>query len=116
MENLNLNADLVVLSVCNTRLGKLHAGEGIVGMTGAFMYAGANSVVVSLWNVEDQSTGLLMQQFHQRLKNGATKAEALRQAKLDLLHETIELEAIGLKQSLASPFFWSGFVLVGNWD
>ena len=114
--DLELNADLVVLSACNTRLGKLHEGEGIVGMTRAFMYAGAKSVVVSLWNVEDQSTSLLMQRFHQRLKNGESKGEALRQAKLDMMQETIELDSIGMKQSLASPFFWAPFVLVGNWE
>lgn len=113
---LKLDADLVVLSACNTRLGQQHVGEGIVGLTRAFMYAGAQSVVVSLWNVQDQSTSLFMQRFHQHLKDGISKAEALRQAKLEIMHETIELQATGTRESLASPFFWAPFVLVGDWN
>ena len=114
--DLKLNADLVVLSACNTRLGKLRTGEGLVGLTRAFMYAGADSVVVSLWNVLDQSTSMLMQRFHQRLKDGESKAEALRQAKLDIMKESVKLKATGTHESLASPFFWAPFILVGDWD
>ena len=112
--NLRLQADLVVLSACNTGLGKLREGEGIVGLTRAFMYAGASSVVVSLWRVEDQSTSLLMERFYKRLKQGQGKAEALRQAKLELMQETIELKATGMREQLASPFYWAPFILVGE--
>jgi CHAT domain-containing protein len=112
--DLKLNADLVVLSACNTGLGRLREGEGIVGLTRAFLYAGASSVVVSLWKVEDQSTSLLMERFYQRLKQGEGKAEALRQAKLDMMRAMIELKAIGMHQSLASPFYWAPFILVGE--
>jgi len=112
--NLKLNADLVVLSACNTGLGRLRDGEGIVGLTRAFMYAGASSVVVSLWKVEDQSTSLFMERFYQRLKQGESKAEALRQAKLEVMQATIELKAIGMPQKLASPFYWAPFILVGD--
>ncbi|MFQ5875316.1 MAG: CHAT domain-containing protein [Dehalococcoidia bacterium] len=112
--DLNLNADLVVLSACSTGLGRLRQGEGIVGLTRAFLYAGASSVVVSLWKVEDQSTSLLMEHFYERLKQGESEAEALRQAKLDVMRSTVELKAIGMHQSLASPFYWAPFVLVGQ--
>ena len=80
------------------------------------MYAGAQSVVVSLWNVQDQSTSLLMQRFHQHLKDGMPKAEALRQAKLEIMQETVVLQATGTRESLASPFFWAPFILVGDWN
>ncbi len=112
---LKLNAELVVLSACETGLGRLRKGEGIVGLTRAFLYAGASSVVVSLWKVEDQSTSLLMEQFYRRLKQGESRAEALRQAKLELFGRTTDLEESGIKQSLAPPFFWAAFILVGDW-
>jgi len=112
---LELNADLVVLSACDTALGQLKNGEGIVGLTRAFLYAGASSTVVSLWKVEDQSTSLLMESFYQNLKRGLSKAEALRQAKLATMHSTIDLKATGMRQDLASPFFWAPFILVGDW-
>ena len=112
--NLKLNADLVVLSACNTRLGQLKHGEGIVGMTRAFLYAGADSVVVSLWKVFDQSTSVFMQRFHHWLKEGKVKVEALRQAKLDMLKETLFL-GTGIKEWLASPCYWAPFIIVGDW-
>lgn len=112
--DLKLNADLVVLSACETGLGKLRYGEGIIGLTRAFIYAGASSTVVSLWKVEDQSTSLLMERFNQWLKKGASKDEALRQAKLEILNSKIELKAIGEVQSLASPFYWAPFILIGD--
>ncbi|MBI3330438.1 MAG: CHAT domain-containing protein, partial [Nitrospinae bacterium] len=114
--DLKLNAELVVLSACDTALGKLREGEGIVGLTRAFLYAGTSAVVVSLWKVEDQSTSLLMERFYQRLKQGESKAEALRQAKLEVLQATIDLKAIGRRQPLAAPFYWAPFILVGDWD
>jgi CHAT domain-containing protein len=113
---LKLNADLVVLSACDTGLGRLREGEGIVGLTRAFLYAGASAVVASLWEVEDQSTSVLMEQFYRRLKQGESKAEALRQAKLDVLQAMIDLRALGTRQSLAPPFYWAPFILVGDWD
>ena len=114
--DLKLDADLVVLSACETGLGKLRYGEGIIGLTRAFLYAGASSAVVSLWKVDDQSTSLLMEKFYQWLKKGANKAEALRQAKLEILNSQIELKALGDVQSLASPFFWAPFILIGDWE
>jgi CHAT domain-containing protein len=112
--NLRLNADLVILSGCETMLGPFTAAEGIVGLSRAFLYAGANSLVVSLWRVEDQSTSLLMERFYRRLKAGESKSKALRGAKLETMQESIKLAATGKRQSLASPFFWAPFILIGG--
>jgi CHAT domain-containing protein len=102
---LKLNADLVTLSACRSGLGKLVNGEGIIGLTRSFLYAGADGVVVSLWDVNDLSTAALMKSFYINLKQGLPKDEALRQAKLQLLQ--------GEKRSWQQPYFWAPFVLVG---
>lgn len=113
--NLELNADLVTLSACQTGLGKFRRGEGIMGLTRAFLYAGAKSVLVSLWSVYDQSTTWLMQEFYQNLKQKQmTQTQALRAAKLKLMKSTTEIA--GKKVSYAHPFFWSPFVLIGDAD
>lgn len=113
---LKLNADLVVLSACETGLGRLRDGEGVIGLTRAFLYAGASSAVVSLWKVEDQSTSLLMERFYQNLKQGLSKAEALRQAKMDIMRSSVDLKATATRQALAAPFYWAPFILVGDWE
>lgn len=102
--NLKLNADMVVLSACETGLGKEVRGEGMVGLTRAFLYAGAQAVVVSLWKVADVSTAELMVRFYRHLKAGMSKAEALRRAKLGLLEEG----------RIVHPFHWAPFILVGK--
>jgi len=99
--NLKLNADLVVLSACETGLGKEVKGEGLMSLTRAFMYAGTPSVVVSLWNVNDESAADLMIRFYRNLKTGMSKGEALRQAQLETIRDN------------GFPFFWAPFVLVG---
>lgn len=109
--NLCLSAELVVLSACETGLGKLSRGEGLIGLTRGFMYAGAPSVLVSLWSVEE-STAELMSLFYQNLKEGMNKDEALRQAKLKLMRTRVETKAG--KMSFAQPFLWAPFVLVGE--
>jgi CHAT domain-containing protein len=111
---LKLNADLVVLSACETGLGQLRDGEGIIGLTRAFFYAGAASAVVSLWKVEDQSTALLMEKFYQRLKAGQNRAEALRGAKLDIISSHVTLRSTRTNESLSAPFFWAPFILIGD--
>ncbi len=103
---LKMNADLVTLSACGTGLGKLVSGEGILGLTRAFFYAGARNVAVSLWNVNDSATAELMKAFYQNLNRGLPKAEALRKAKLALLSSE--------QQSWRHPYFWAAFVLVGE--
>jgi CHAT domain-containing protein/tetratricopeptide (TPR) repeat protein len=105
--NLNLNADLVVLSGCETGLGEEVTGEGLVGLTRAFLYAGTPSVVVSLWRVADAAAPDLMVQFYENLERSSDKAEALRQAKLAMVQK-------GGKY--ARPYYWAPFVLVGAPD
>lgn len=102
---LKLNADLVTLSACRTGLGKVVSGEGVLGLTRAFLYAGTRSVAVSLWNVNDTATAELMKAFYRNLKRGMSKDEALRQAKLELLN--------GKQAAWRHPYFWASFVLVG---
>jgi CHAT domain-containing protein/Flp pilus assembly protein TadD len=102
---LKLDAELVVLSACSTALGKEVTGEGLVGLTRAFLYAGAPRVVVTLWNVSDAAAPGLMVDFYQQLESGASKAEALRQAKLAALSRG------GLD---ARPTSWAPFILVGD--
>jgi CHAT domain-containing protein len=94
---LRLNADLVVLSACQTGLGEEFPGEGVVGLTQGFFYAGSRSVVVSLWKVEDKATAMLMNQFyHDMLKEGAAPAEALRQAKLTMYRHSLRSRSLPL--------------------
>jgi CHAT domain-containing protein len=102
--NLKLNADLVVLSACETGLGKEVKGEGLIGLTNAFLYAGTPSVLVSLWNVHDRSTADLMVGFYQQLGRAQDKAEALRQAKLKLIQN----------EQYAHPYYWAPFILIGE--
>jgi len=104
--NLDLsNADLVVLSACETRLGERSAGDEIVGLNRAFIYAGTPSVVASLWSVEDEATMELMVAFYDYVENkGYTKGEALRQAQIDALQNP----------DTAHPYYWAGFVLTGD--
>ena len=96
----------MVLSACETGLGKQVSGEGMVGLSRAFFHAGASSLVVSLWNVAEASTPDLMVAFYRRLDTAgaADKGEALRGAKLDLIAD----------RRFAHPFYWSPFVLVGD--
>jgi CHAT domain-containing protein len=104
--NLRLPADLVVLSACQTGLGKEIKGEGLVGLTRGFMYAGAARVVASLWEVNDVATAELMKRFyHRMLKDGMRPAAALRAAQIEMLE----------KPQWQSPFYWAAFVLQGEW-
>jgi len=82
---LDLNADIVTLSACQTGLGTLLAGEGVIGLSRAFFYAGAQSLVVSLWSVNDAATAELMKYFYTNLRAGMSRDDALRQAKLSLI-------------------------------
>jgi CHAT domain-containing protein/Tfp pilus assembly protein PilF len=95
-------ADLVVLSACDTQLGDLSEGDELVGLTRAFIFAGAPSVMATLWNVEDKATSLLMERFYTHLQGGVGKAEALRQAQLDV------------RVQYPNPYYWAGFVLSGD--
>lgn len=103
--NLELNARLVTLSACQTGLGKLQKGEGVVGLSRALTYAGARSIVVSFWNVADESTAILMKDFYGNAlaTDGAGFGPALREAKLSLMSDP----------KFAAPFHWAPFVLIG---
>lgn len=104
--NMKLEADLVVLSACQTGDGKLVAGEGIVSLARGFAYAGVPSVVMTHWQVDDQSTSLLMKSFYKFLSEGLSKSAALREAKLQYLQET--------DPNKLYPFFWAPFVVIGD--
>jgi CHAT domain-containing protein/Tfp pilus assembly protein PilF len=102
--NLRLTAESVVLSACETGVGKRVGGEGLITLARAFFHAGARSVVVSLWQVRDESTRDLMVRFYRGLDTGETRVEALRRAKLQMIQEG----------RFAHPFYWAPFVLVGD--
>lgn len=104
--NLELPVDLVVLSACNTGLGKDVKGEGLIGLTRGFMYAGAASVVASLWKVDDEATADLMRYFYGfMLKDGLAPAAALRKAQLTMSQQ----------KRWHSPYYWSGFIIQGQY-
>jgi len=104
--NLRLPADLVVLSACQTALGRDIRGEGLIGLTRGFMYAGARSVVASLWQVDDESTAELMKRFYRAmLKEKRRPADALRAAQLEMSRD----------KRWSAPFHWAGFILQGEW-
>jgi CHAT domain-containing protein len=107
--NLNLSkASLVVLSACETAAGLNLAGEGLLSLSRAFLYAGASSVISTLWKTEDKATAFLMSKFYEHMQQGLSKEEALRQAKCDLM-DSDEVSPV-----LKSPNYWSNFVLVGE--
>lgn len=106
-DQLRLDADLVTLSACSTGLGKSTAGEGLIGLTRAFQYAGARSVLASLWEVSDRSTAELMKRFYTALSAGRSKDVALAEAQRALLRSG--------NAKLAHPASWAGFELIGDW-
>lgn len=106
--NMQFNADLAVLSACNTGSGKLVRGEGIMSLSRAFTYAGCPSIVTSLWTANDSITAFVMEQFYHHLDQGETKDQALRNAKLALLQHP------DLDNTIAHPFYWATFVHIGN--
>ncbi|MEO0553097.1 MAG: CHAT domain-containing tetratricopeptide repeat protein [Bacteroidota bacterium] len=101
--NLNLDASLVTLSACETGLGKLSKGEGIIGLSRALIYAGAKNLVVSLWSVSDNSTAELMMNFYTKI-NYNNYALSLRSAKLDMI----------ASNDYAKPYYWAPFILIGR--
>jgi CHAT domain-containing protein len=105
--NLHLPADLVVLSACSTGLGKDVRGEGLIGLTRGFMYAGASGVIASLWKVDDDATAELMRHFYEAMFNeGMAPAAALRHAQLELAQS----------ERWQSPYYWAGFVIQGQYN
>jgi CHAT domain-containing protein/tetratricopeptide (TPR) repeat protein len=105
ISRLDLDCDLVVVSACQTGRGKLLSGEGVIGLSRAFLYAGARAVIVSLWNVTDISTGQLMKSFYQHVTDGSSNVASLRRAKLQM---------IGGGKVTRHPYYWSSFVMIGK--
>jgi CHAT domain-containing protein/tetratricopeptide (TPR) repeat protein len=103
--NLHLNANLVTLSACQTGLGKISKGEGVIGLSRALVYAGAKNIIVSFWSVADESTSELMTRFYKTLlqEKGRSFTEGLREAKLELIS----------KEKYAAPYYWAPFILIG---
>lgn len=106
--NFSLNAELVMLSACETGIGKLRRGEGIVSLARAFAYAGAKSIFTTLWKVNDEKTKDLTLLFYTNLQSGKPKDEALRQAKLDYLKKYKG------KGAATHPFYWAGMIGIGD--
>jgi tetratricopeptide (TPR) repeat protein len=104
--NLSLHANLVVLSACETGLGKISSGEGVIGLSRALVYAGADNIIVSFWKVADESTAELMVDFYKNLlaDKRTTFSTGLQQAKLAMIKSTV----------YASPYYWAPFVLIGK--
>ncbi|MGB3342546.1 MAG: CHAT domain-containing protein [Aequorivita sp.] len=107
---LNLSADLVVLSACDTGIGKLIRGEGALSLARAFQYAGAGNVLFSLWQVNDKSTAELMTYYYQNLKKTQSRNFAIHQASLDYLQDK------SIDNSRKSPYYWGAFVYYGATD
>ncbi len=105
--NYQINADLVTLSACQTGIGRLQEGEGMLSLARAFNYAGTSAIVTTLWKINDQSTSEIMSSFYENLSEGLNKKEALRQAKLRYLSANED-------PFLRHPYYWSGIVLTGN--
>ena len=104
--NLNLPADLVVLSACGTALGQEISGDGLIGLTRGFMYAGASRVVASLWNVSDVATAKLMAEFYRAMeKDGMPASAALRAAQIKMWKQ----------QRWSEPYYWAAFQIQGEW-
>jgi CHAT domain-containing protein len=108
ISNLDLPVDLVVLSACQTGIGKPVRGEGLLGLTRGFMYAGAPRVVASLWSVDDEATAELMKRFYRHMlgRDRMSAAAALRRAKIEMM---------GANDESRAPYYWAGFILQGDW-
>ncbi len=102
--NLRLNADLVVLSSCESGIGKLQKGEGLMAIGRGFLFSGANNLLYSLWKVDDRSTTMMMENFYSQILNQSSYANALRQAKLKMIENP----------KTAFPKNWAGFVIFGK--
>jgi CHAT domain-containing protein/Tfp pilus assembly protein PilF len=116
-ESVRLDADLVVLSSCESALGRELSGEGLIGLTRAFQYAGARSVVASLWSVADRVTAELMARFYRHYAAGLSKDEALRAAQMELIRGPVRLttsKGQDMKMDASAPFYWAAFELFGD--
>ncbi len=106
INNLNLKADMVFLSACQTNIGKSFKGEGLMSLARAFTFAGAKSIVASLWSIDDKQTKYIVEHTYQALKDGKAKHNALKKAKQHFLFNA--------QQVHAHPYYWSGLILIGD--
>ena len=106
--NLNINPDLVVLSACETGIGKLYKSEGAMSVARGFQFAGAQNLLFSLWKVNDYTTSVFMKDFYKNIKNGQSYFEANANAKLDFLKDK------SISNAKKSPYYWSAFVYYGG--
>ncbi|MBQ0735980.1 CHAT domain-containing protein [Aquimarina celericrescens] len=106
LNTLKNNAELVVLSACNTSLGEIRRGEGVMSLARGFFKSGANTVIPSLWQTNDKATAIITSDFYKNLSQGKSKSEALRIAKLNYLHANVDAEA--------SPYYWAPLILIGD--
>lgn len=106
--NMNISAELVALSACNTGVGRFQKGEGSMSIARGFAYAGCPNIAMTLWPVSDQATQILMEQFYTNLMKGMSKAESLQQAKLYFIEKG--------NGSITLPYFWSGLLISGTPD
>jgi CHAT domain-containing protein len=104
--SLNLNANLVLLSTCESGSGKLLKGEGLISIGRSFRYAGAQSIVMTLWKINDQSASQIIRFFCENLKKGRTSDVSLRNAKLDFLNK--------VNPKNTHPYYWAAFVFIGD--
>jgi CHAT domain-containing protein len=104
--SLRLNSDLVTLSACQTGLGQLIKGEGIVGLSRSFFHAGASSAIISLWAVHDQATSQFMERCYSHLRGSKSVMDALQKTKLEMIDSSV----------LSHPYYWAGFVVTGHAD
>lgn len=111
--NMRLNASLVTLSACQTGRSVIGGGDELLGLLRAFLYAGAQSLLLSQWAVDDRSTAMLMEKFYRELQSGASKGEALRQAQCAFLTRASQ-EAERLPAAYTHPYYWAPFFLVGD--
>ncbi len=119
LEKVRLDADLVVLSACESGLGKEMGGEGLIGLTRAFQYAGARSVMASLWKISDRTTAEFMVRFYRHLKEGLSKDEALRATQIELIRGPIQVtsgEGERVEFDASAPYYWAAFQIYGDWQ
>jgi len=105
--NLKLNSDLVTLSACQTGLGQFIRGEGIESLNRAFFFAGASSVIISLWQVNDQASSQLMKRFYTHLRSSESIMDALQKTKFEMIASGTQL---------SHPYYWAGFIVTGKAD
>lgn len=105
--NLELNADLVTLSTCDSGIGELKRGEGLISLARGFYFSGASSLASTLWKINDASSSQLMDNFYSNLASGLTKSKSLQAAKLEFINSNKHT-------ALSHPYYWSGFIISGN--